>query len=241
MNDAASIITWDVLRDLGFEPDATVISDVTPGLSFDFGTFKLSASSVVNMRFAEVILFTGVLATPRTLAEVSFEMPRRVKSREQCAAWIVWNLDESAGRLFTSAREVLWLAEGRENQNLLPWVADLAAYNARPRCTVKRDWLRVALKTLGAILATARDEDTVEFGFDGAVLTMKCAGQVVALPAEGSSWHERFASPARNLQNLPKRLMSERLEVSVFEGRLNIGRNRYNGVSAVGVSERRQD
>lgn len=241
MNDADSIIIWDVLRDLGFEPDAKVMSDGTPGLSFDFGNFKLSASSVVNMRFAEVILFTGVLATSRTLAEVDFEIPRRVKSREQCAAWIVWNLDSLAGGLFTPAREVRWLAEGRENQTLLPWVANLAAYDARPRCMVQRDWLRVALKTLRAILATARDEDTMEFGFDGAVLTMKCAGEVVALPAEGSSWPERLAIPARNLQNLPKRLMSERLEVSVFEGRLNIGRNRYNGVSAVGVSERRQD
>lgn len=93
-----------------------------PGLSFDFGNFKLSASCVSSSKFREVVMFTGWLTTSRTIAEVRFEMPRAVKSRAQCAAWIVWDLDASAGKnSFQPLREVLWLSEGRQNKNLLPW------------------------------------------------------------------------------------------------------------------------
>jgi hypothetical protein len=120
MSDDTSISTWDVLRDLGFEPDEDVLSDITPGLRFDFGNFKLSAGCLTNLYFAEIVLFSGVLVTPRTLTDVSFELPRRLNSREQCAAWIVWYLDNSVKRHFVPAREVEWLTEGRENQNLLP-------------------------------------------------------------------------------------------------------------------------
>jgi len=47
MNEAA-IQTMDSLRYLGFEPDPTVISDGTPGLSFNFGNLKLNASSCLK-------------------------------------------------------------------------------------------------------------------------------------------------------------------------------------------------
>ena len=98
------------------------MSDVMPGLSFDFGNFKLSASCVFSSKFREVVMFTGWLTTSRTIAEVRFEMPRAVKSRAQCAAWIVWNLDASADKnFFQPLCEVLWLSEGRQNKNLLPW------------------------------------------------------------------------------------------------------------------------
>lgn len=59
--DEATIPTWELLPSLGFQPDDTVVySDVHPGLSFDFGNFKLSASCLMNMSFVEVVLFTGI-------------------------------------------------------------------------------------------------------------------------------------------------------------------------------------
>jgi hypothetical protein len=76
MTNTATTATWDVLKEFGFAPDAAVISDVMPGLSYDFGNFKLSASAVMGKYFRPVVFFTGVLATPRTLAEVCFELPR---------------------------------------------------------------------------------------------------------------------------------------------------------------------
>ena len=81
MNEANLIETWDVLIDFGFQPDGDVLSGGWPGLSYDFGNFKLNASCVVNMRFAEIVLFTGVLSARRVLADVEFEMPRRVDPR----------------------------------------------------------------------------------------------------------------------------------------------------------------
>ena len=76
MNEANLIKTWDALIDFGFQPDCDALSGGWPGLSYDFDNFKLNASCVVNMRFAEIVLFTGILSTGRTLADVEFEMPR---------------------------------------------------------------------------------------------------------------------------------------------------------------------
>jgi hypothetical protein len=83
-NENGTISTWDTLMELGFLPDEEVISDMQPGLSFEFGNFKLSASGCTNMRFAEIVLFTGAMITPRSIAEVQFlngTMYRVIKSR----------------------------------------------------------------------------------------------------------------------------------------------------------------
>jgi hypothetical protein len=70
MNDTAENLittsTWEVLKEFGFLPDPTVVSDHRPGLSFDFCNFKLSASAVMNNYFQPIVLFGGVLATQRT-------------------------------------------------------------------------------------------------------------------------------------------------------------------------------
>src|SRR5260221_8308268 len=120
VNHQVIIATYEVLLDLGFQPDDTVLSRDCPSLRFDFGGFQLSASCVLSLRVEEVVLFGGVLATANALAEIEFEMPRRVASREQCAAWIVWNLDQSSpGRRFQPRRPVSWVEEGRQNRRLL--------------------------------------------------------------------------------------------------------------------------
>src|SRR6266436_5734968 len=132
MNHQTTIETRDALFGLGFQPDEKVVSDVSPGLSFDFGNFKLSASWVINFRCIEIVLFTGVLAAPRSLSLIKFEMPRWVSSRAECGAWIVWYLDRDSDRSqFQPSREVAWLKEGRENRTLLPWIRRRGAYNSR--------------------------------------------------------------------------------------------------------------
>lgn len=126
MNEAETIATWDVLKDFGFEPDSSIFSDITPGLTCDFGNFKLQASCCINMSFAQIVLLTGIMVSSRKSAEVHIEMPRRIISRKQCAAWIVWHLDQSVGgAAFTPTRTFGWIEEGRNNLNLLPWIAQL--------------------------------------------------------------------------------------------------------------------
>lgn len=228
--ETATIAVWDVLQEFGFAPDSAVISDLVPGLSFDFGNFTLSASAVMGKLFRPVVLFTGVLATPRTLAEVCFELPRMVASREQLAAFLAYYLDKAADRdVFQPARNVGWLMMGHQHRHLLPWEVDMATYHARPHCSVQRDWLRLALKNLAELVAKADDAAEVEFGFDGSVLAIKCTGQVVPMAASGKSWATRFVIPAWKLRHLPKRLMQGEVEVSVREGRLQIGRNCFDG------------
>lgn len=230
MNDAETIITWDLLQSLGF-CDKGDYFGVTPALSLDFGNFKLLAGRSVSKGFAEVVAFSGALKIPRTIGEVFFEMPLQVKSREQGVAWIVWNLDQASnGKIFHPTRNIDWVAEGRQHRYLLPWEVDMAAYNARPHCDVQRDWMRLALKNLAKLLVNTDDASAVEFSFDGSVLMIRCLGQVVAISAFGKAWTTEFMIPAGKLRYLPKRLMQDSVQVSIYKGRLEIGSSSFDGV-----------
>jgi hypothetical protein len=122
MNEANKIATWDVLKEFGFQEDATVNPLAPPGLSFDFGNFKLSACRVTNRWFADIVLFTGILSSSRNLTHVDFEIPQFVESKEQCAAYLVWFMDKLAdGGIFQPTRETDWLSLGRAQKHLLPW------------------------------------------------------------------------------------------------------------------------
>jgi hypothetical protein len=228
--DEATVPTMDSLRCLGFQPDPTVVSDGCPGLRFDFGNLTLQASGCLNLRCVEIVLFSGVLSAPHSLAEVHFEMPHRIKSLKQCAAWIVWSLDQHADhRVFKPARHVGWVEEGRTNQRLLPWVMSMAEYNARPQCIVQRDWLRLAVKTLGDYVASVSDTAAIVFSFDGSLLSIRFDKKVIALPGEGSPWAVRFRVEAGALRRLPKRLMREDIGISIWESRITLGNCTYPG------------
>jgi hypothetical protein len=117
-----SIETWTKLQEWGFQPDLGVLSDIAPGLSFDLGAFRLSASAVLNQRFRPVVLFTGSYHTARMLAPIEFEAPRSVASGEFLAALLAWNIDHSCGRDFSPVVPAPWLHLGRQHVHLLPWV-----------------------------------------------------------------------------------------------------------------------
>jgi hypothetical protein len=231
MNEA-TIATWNLLRSLGFQPDPGLdYSDIRPGLSLDFGNFKLSAVAVTSPYSGEIVSFSGVLATPGALAQLQFELPRRVESLKQCAAWIVWNLDQQSDRrLFSPARHVGWIEEGRQNRRLLPWVMSQAEFDARPQCTVQRDWLRLALKNLREQLASLPEDATVDFGFDGAIFSVRCGTKVIAFPGEGLPWTVRFRVEAKTLrQESKRRLMREYIGVSIWNSRIGFGPWSYEG------------
>lgn len=239
MTDTVANAAWDVLKEFGFTADASVMSDLRPGLSNDFGNTKLSASAVVGKYFQPVILFTGWLQTPRTLVELSFEIPREINPRELVAAFIVWNLDRVApGRRFTPEREVAWLELGRQHQHLLPWeiaqakrAEELAAYAARPHCLVNRSVLRLALKSLAAIFPVASSVDSVVVSFDGRVLSFVCNEIESALVAAGTAWSCRYQLPIAAIADaLPIRLSKENVEVGIWKSRLEIDRARCPGV-----------
>jgi len=230
MMDEATIPTWHILRSLGFQPDSNVISDGEPGLSFDFGNLKLSASWVISPRsVAEVVFFTGSLSTPRAMAEIGFELPRRMKSAKQCAAWIVWNLDRYCNGALKQTCHIDWVEEGRQNRSLLPWVRSMAEYESRPQCTVQRDWFRLALRTLSQQLSSLPDHAPIMFRFDGSLLFIRCGDKVIALPGEGVPWAVRFRVAAGTLRRLPRRLRLETVPVSIWESRISLGLWTFEG------------
>lgn len=177
-----TVRTMDVLRSMGFQTDTTVISDDGPGLSANFGGLRLTAGAYCKF-LAEIVMITGVLATSRSLALIHVEMPRYVESAHVVTAWIVWHLDQHSE--FRKVHNLSWVEEGRNHQGLLPWVKSMAEWEARPQCTVDRDWLRLALKTLAYRALTLPDDADVLFSFDGSVLTLKCDGMVIALAGKG--------------------------------------------------------
>lgn len=230
MSDDPSIQTWDILRELGFVPDSSVWSDIQPGLSVDYGGCKLSASAFLNMAYQEMVLITGVLATPRRLAEVRFEMPGCVSSREQCLAWLVWNLDRDASGVFLPTSPLAWLEIGRANTALLPWIARKLAYEGRSRCIVDREWARPVFKKLRISLPSLTDESDVWFSFDGEVLKIRYEGECIPVAATGKEWTGSYGIKAGELKYLPGSLQQAQVEFSFWEGIFTIAHRIYKEV-----------
>jgi len=221
-----TIRTMEVLRGFGFLTDNTVMSDDGPGLSFDVGGLRLCAGAFTKL-LAEMVMITGVLSTPRSWAQIHFEMPRYVESPNFVKAWMVWHLDQHLE--FRKAYHIPWVEEGRRNQSLLPWIKSMAEWNARPKLIVNRDWLRFALNKLAEHLSYLPDEANVIFSFDRSVLSVRCNGELIAVAAEGSPWTVSFNVRVGALRRLPKRLMREKIEISIWESRINIGNRTYPG------------
>jgi hypothetical protein len=228
-----TIRTMDALRGIGFLTDNTVMSDDGPGLSFDFGGLKLRAGAYTKL-LAEMVMITGVLSTPRRLAQIHFELPRYDESANFVKAWIVWHLDQH--QEFKKAYHMPWLEDGRENQSLLPWIKSIAEWNARPKLIVRRDWLRLALNRLAEHLSTLTDQSKIIFSFDGSVFSIRCDQELIALAAEGTRWTVSFGVHAGDLRRLPRRLMHEHVSVSIWESRIRVGSQSYPGtVQGFGV------
>jgi len=139
--------TWNSLQHLGFIKEDDHIG--CPSMSYDFGSFKLRATKMVNLYLREVVSFFGVLRTPNTITPFEFEMPLHVESEEQCAAWIAWHIHHNLPhreKLFLPSRCEL-LIFGLQHQATLPWERErlvrereAAEYRARRSCP--RTWCK---------------------------------------------------------------------------------------------------
>lgn len=223
--------TCDVLIRCGFQPDSALISDLSPALSFDFGNFKLEVIHALNLQFVKTFQFGGTLSTHRVIRMVEFEMPEYVESFEQGVAWIAWNLDN--GRKFDAKQSPDWLDIGRQNIHLLPWKREFAAWKARPKCTVARDWMRLVLKAIAELLNKGTAESQFTLSFDGNVLRISLGGEVIATSASGLAWTCAYSVPASSMKRLPRRLSSKQVEISIWKSELQIANRRYEGIVPV--------
>lgn len=238
MEAANTITTWEALKKLGFEEDPDVVfSDVLPGLSYDFKSFKLQAACLLSLRMVEVVSFSGVLATSRTISEIDFEMPRQVESIEQCAAWIAWQLNQILPHheKVIPVSRMEWLILGMRNQDSLPWEQNMAAYRVRPQCCVERSWLRQALKSIKENVKEAEPNSRIVIGFDGRVLLFQGENWVVPTPAIGDPWLNRYEIKVCDFY-FPSRLMQEVIHVSVWKENLTLGNRLYRGITVAGAT-----
>jgi hypothetical protein len=209
--------TRSLLTELGFQQDWESITDAPPAYYCDFGNLRLTAAQVLSRFYEPVFLFGGVMRNERSIQKIQFEMPLEIESFAQGVAWITCGL----GRRFVPRLDTPWLDVGWQWQDLLPWERERKAYADRPKCEIKKDWLRLAIKELRPLASAASEDDLLWLAFDGEVLRFTVREKVVLIPAIGTAWDKRYAIKARQLDHLPKRL-SGLVEISVWGTRLSV-------------------
>lgn len=230
--------TWSALRELGFVPDEEYWGN--PCVSYDFGCLKLQATQMMDLRFQQVVNISGTLNTPRTMANIMFDMPLQVESREQCAAWIACHLKGVKRQLeeLSPPNGIRLLRLGLEHQDSLPWVRASeqrrAAYEARPWCSAERSWLRQALNAIKPHISNASVDAQMVLGFDGQLLTFQGENWIAPIPATGTAWPNQYEMQISDF-HIPPRLMQEKLVVDVWEGRLRLGRQLCGNARMVGA------
>jgi hypothetical protein len=134
----------------------------------------------------------------------------------------------SKGREFRPDKSPPWLLQGWAWQTHLPWAREQKAYEARPECSVDRDWFRVTVKKLRELADSAGEADLALFEFDGEVLKISVCDYMLAMPAKGKPWKGPYAISAKTLAFLPKRLVDTAINLSVWDGYISIGRRRWH-------------
>ncbi len=220
LNKALNFKTLDALECLGF------IASLSPtngnGLMFRFGSCEIE---VFQPDFAgRVALIGSIEGTSRTIYPPhEFFLPASVISVQQCAALLSYYL-----RDYPVQESPMWLIEGRSNQDLLPWHIDAAhrkmAYDALPKCFVRREWLRLALKQLEVAITSKPDETYIRLEYANGVLSIMCDEEHLVLSAKGLSWPNAICVRADEFRrDFPKRLRSEEIAFVVGDTHLQIG------------------
>lgn len=222
------LATSSLLRSLGWEEVEHPFRDAAC-FRVCFGPFELQAAAGMTRWFQRTFLITGIINTGRKIAFVEREMPLDVENEAEGLAW----LGDILGTSIPDTLKPDWLLRGEAQRHLLPWVAEQAAYDARPQCSIERDWMRIACRKLREHALGAVEYDTSTFYFDGEVLDIRAhAAESIprvfrmAMPAKGDAWTELASVSTWRLETLPRRLMTASVEVSVWEGKLTIGNGR---------------
>ena len=81
---------------------------------------------------------------------------------------------------------------------LLPWERNRRKYAERPKCFVDWEWFRVAANKLREQAKSADPNDFAIIEFDGEVLRIKTRVELIAMPAQGTSWDRPVSYQFRN-------------------------------------------
>ena len=204
--------TQDSLIALGFEHRQTQAG--LEGVGYKFVHLDLDAVHVVNMYGRYVVLLSGVVETRRTVGVVEDQIPNDLGSPSEAAAWVSYALKSHRSEL-----EPLpdWFVEGERHWDLIPFVAEQRAYQARLKCFIDRDYARPLRRNLLEEISRLAGETEMTFSFDGRVLSIDLCGRVHEVIALGDSWPSSYQVIVSPETTLPARFTSAMVEVSVFE------------------------
>jgi hypothetical protein len=231
---APIVPVMDVLRDCGWVSDDDRPWSEEPALKYNFGNFELSAGVLTNEYFRRVVSFQGHYRDLRTAGVTTFDIPERVKSREQVLAWIVYGMRRGVPPAITPA----WIEEGRRLQHELPWAKHMAAYNARPVASVDRMWMKPLGKVLREAADSAAEEDHCLIHFDGSTVRFDLPAKTHLVKADGPEpWPHAVLVKLRNLAALPRRWMRSTISLSYWDGHFTIGNRRFAAIVAPTLAE----
>lgn len=185
---------------------------------------KVEAWSGINAHFARTVFLTCFSHTGRSLYNIESQMPLALETKEEAIAWVSHAL-RPAKRDLLNAPD--WLATGEQFWPLLPWKRSAAAHDARPRCHVARDEMRLMRKRIYESVAENLDSPTVTVHFDGEILQMSFGTQKIRALASGKAWTTAISADAILMTKFPRRFMRDPVEVSYFEERLVIGNTSF--------------
>ena len=220
--------TLDSLIALGFERREPQHGAETA--SYRFVHLDLVACHVMNLYAREVVLLSGVVETRRTLSIVESQIPNDLGSPSEAAAWVSYALKSDKREL-----EPLpdWFVEGENHWDLIPFVAEQRAYQARPKCFIDRDYARPLRRNLLEEMSWLAGEAEMTVSFDGRILTIDFGGRVHEVIASGDSWPSSYRAIVTSESKFPARFTSSMVEVSVFEGHVRLGGLRLGPCEAV--------
>ena len=214
-----SVPIREILQTLKFQEVWGGVTEKDPSYLFNFGNLQLTAAQVTSLYLRPIFYFGGVGRGNNSLSDISFEIPLKVESFEQGVAWICYGI----GKYFKPLNVPAWFTQGWEWQEHLPWVREQRNYEVRPQCAVEREWFKIAAKKLRSLSESANESDLAVFSFDGNVLQISACETILAMPAKGKLWEEKYSIQVNALSFLNKRFVGENIYISVWENKFSIG------------------
>ena len=134
------------------------------------------------------------------------------------------------------------MVEGERHWDLLPFVREQRAYEARqrayqasPKCVIDRDYARPLRRNLSEEISWLEEGEEFEmtFSFDGRVLTIDFHRRPHEVVASGDSWPTSYRAIITPESKFPARFENWWVELSVFEGHMCWDRLRFGPCEAV--------
>jgi hypothetical protein len=221
------------LRALGFTDRRPEYASTK--LGYDMGGWDLTAQEMVNLSMVPIVSVTGLLHTPRILADIQIQMLQTFDQPEMAAAFLVFSLDQHKRDLKTLPD---WWSLGEANLDLHPVVQErkeheerMKAWRARPQCQMGVDHARLFRSQLRTAISELSGQANAQLFFDGQVLRVALPDKEIAVLASGEAWPHAVSWPLKAKTKLPSRFKDHHVTLGFFEGNLDLENYRYSGAT----------